>query len=361
MSILKKLDIYIIKKFLGTFFLSILLVIVIAVVFDVTEKIDDFMENHAPLDKIIFDYYCNFIPYLINLLSPLFTFIAVILFTSKLADNSEIIAILSTGTSYHRLVRPYLISAGLIAIGTFILSGYIIPSSNVKRIDFQELYIKKKKTDRVSDIQLEVSNGQILYINLFERENNKGYRCSLDKFDGKKLISRVTADTITWEEGKRWRFGNYTKREFDGMYEKMTRDKQLVVEMDVQPEDFFIFPGMQEQMTNPKLKNYIKKQQGRGFGNVQEFQIEYDKRIALPFAAFILTIIGVSLSSRKIKGGMGKNLAFGLLLSFTYIFFYTVSSTFAVNRILPSVVAVWLPNIVFAIIAAIIYRKRAKQ
>lgn len=361
MNVLKKIDIYIIRKFMGTFLLSILLVIVIAVVFDITEKIDDFMENNAPLKAIVFDYYCNFIPYLINLLSPLFTFIAVILFTSKLAENSEIIAILSTGTSYHRLVRPYVIGAGLIAIGTFILSGYVIPSSNSTRLDFQEVYIKKKRLDRVSNIQIEVSNGEILYIDYFEKDNSKGYRCSLDKFDGKKLVSRMTADTITWEEGKKWRFGNYTLREFDGMYEKLSRDKRMDVELDVQPEDFFVYPGMQEQMTNPELKDYIVRQQNRGVGNVQEFEIEYDKRMAFPFASFILTIIGVSLSSRKIKGGMGKNLAFGLLLSFAYIFFYTVSSTFAVNRILPSVVAVWMPNVLFAVIAAILYYNRAKQ
>ena len=357
---LKKLDIYIIKKFLGTFFLSIAMIIVIAVVFDVSEKIDDFMEHNAPLSAIVFDYYCNFIPYFVNLFSPLFTFIAVILFTSKLAENSEIIAILSTGTSFNRLVRPYMISAGIIALLTFILSGYVIPPANTERLDFQEEYVKKKRSDNATKIQMEVAPGEILYIDYYDKNSNIGFRTSLEKFDGKKLISRITADSIVWDSAQSWSIRKYIRRDFDGMYEKMTKGARVDTVIPVEPDEFFTYKGMYEQMKNGELKEYIEKQKSRGVGTIKEFEIEYEKRFSFPFAAFILTLIGVSLSSKKIKGGMGLNLGFGLLLSFSYIMFYTISSTFAINGSLSPALAVWLPNIVFAIIAAILYQKAPK-
>lgn len=357
---LKKLDIYIIKKFLGTFFLAIAMIIVIAVVFDVSEKIDDFMEHNAPLSAIVFDYYCNFIPYFVNLFSPLFTFIAVILFTSKLAENSEIIAILSSGISFNRLVRPYMISAGLIALLTFFLSGYIIPPANTQRLDFQEEYVKKKRSDNASKIQMEVAPGEILYIDYYDKNEKVGYRTSLEKFNGKSLVSRITADSIVWYEGHSWSIRNYVQRDFDGMYEKMTKGARVDTIIPVDPEEFFTYKGMYEQMKNDELETYIEKQKSRGVGTIKEFEIEYEKRFSFPFAAFILTLIGVSLSSKKVKGGMGMNLGFGLLLSFSYIMFYTVSSTFAINGSLSPRIAVWLPNIVFSIIAAILYQKAPK-
>ncbi|MCQ2194163.1 MAG: LptF/LptG family permease [Paludibacteraceae bacterium] len=357
---LKKLDIYIIKKFLGTFFLAIAMIIVIAVVFDVSEKIDDFMEHNAPLSAIVFDYYCNFIPYFVNLFSPLFTFIAVILFTSKLAENSEIIAILSTGISFNRLVRPYMISAGLIAILTFTLSGYIIPPANAERLDFQEEYVKKKRSDNATKIQMEVAPGEILFIDYYDKTQKMGYRASLEKFDGKTLVSRITADTLVWDTLHNWSIHTYIRRDFDGMYEKMTKGVRIDTIIPVEPEEFFTYKGMYEQMKNDELKNYIEKQKSRGIGTIKEFEIEYEQRFSFPFAAFILTLIGVSLSSKKVKGGMGMNLGFGLLLSFSYILFYTVSSEFAVSGSLSPRLAVWLPNIVFSIIAAVLYRKAPK-
>lgn len=357
---LKKLDIYIIRKFLGTFFLAIAMIIIIAVVFDVSEKIDDFMEHNAPLSAIVFDYYCNFIPYFVNLFSPLFTFIAVILFTSKLAENSEIIAILSTGISFNRLVRPYMISAGLIALLTFFLSGYVIPPANTKRLDFQEEYVKKKRSDNASKIQMEVAAGEILYIDYYDKIGKVGYRASLEQFNGKTLVSRTTADSILWYDGHNWSIRNYLRRDFDGMYEKMEKGSRMDITIPVEPEEFFTYKGMYEQMKNDELKAYINKQKSRGVGAIKEFEIEYEKRFSFPFAAFILTLIGVSLSSKKVKGGMGMNLGFGLLLSFSYIMFYTVSSTFAINGSLSPRLAVWMPNIVFSIIAIILYRKAPK-
>lgn len=357
---LKKYDWYIIRKFLGAFFLSIVLIISVAVVFDISEKIDDFMEHEAPLKAIVFDYYLNFIPYYANLFSPLFTFIAVIFFTSKLANNSEIIATFASGISFYRITVPYMISAAVIALMTFFLSGYVIPPANTERLDFQEEYVKKKRRDNVLKVQMEVNPNEILYIDYFDKEINRGHRVSMDIYEDKTIVSRITASYILWDSLHNWHYENYTKRDFNGLYESISKGDRLDVEINVIPADFFVYPGLQEQMTNPELEEYIDRQKRRGIGNIKEFQLEYEKRIAFPFAAFVLTIIGLSLSSKKIKGGMGKNLFLGLLLSVLYILFYSMSSTFTVNGSLSPRLATWMPNIVFSIIAAYLYKRAPK-
>ena len=303
----KRLDIYIIKKFLGTYFFAIALIISIAVVFDVNENIDRFINNKAPLKAIVFDYYMNFIPYFSNLFSPLFVFIAVIFFTSKLAENSEIIAMFSTGMSFKRMMRPYMISAAIISVVTFGLGAYVIPKGNVTRLDFEDRYKKKKKQEYVRNVQLEVDSGVIAYIERYENYNKTGYRFSLDKFDDKKLVAHLTARSVTYDTASvhKWTIKNYMIREMEGMREKITRGDRLDTIIKMEPQDFLIMKGQQQTMTSPELKEYIDKQKRRGFANIKEFEIEYYQRIAMSFAAFILTTIGVSLSSRKMKGGMG--------------------------------------------------------
>ena len=352
---LKRLDIYIIKKFLGTYFFAIALIISIAVVFDVNENIDRFINNKAPLKAIVFDYYMNFIPYFSNLLSPLFVFIAVIFFTSKLAENSEIIAMFSTGMSFKRMMRPYMISAAIISIVAYGLGAYVIPKGNVTRLNFEDRYKKKKKVEYVRNVQMEVDSGVIAYIERYENYNKTGYRFSLDKFKDKKLISHLTARSITYDTASvhKWIIKNYMIREMDGMREKITKGDRMDSIIKMEPQDFLT-------MTSPALKSYIDKQKKRGFANIKEFEIEYYQRIAMSFAAFILTTIGVSLSSRKVKGGMGLNLGVGLALSFSYILFQTVSATFAINGNTPPIVAVWIPNILYTLIAIYLYRKAPK-
>ncbi len=359
---LKRLDIYIIKKFLGTYFFAIALIISISVVFDINENIDRFINNKAPVNAIIFDYYLNFIPYFSNLFSPLFVFIAVIFFTAKLAENSEIIAMFSTGMSFKRMMRPYMISAAIISILTFYLGAYIIPRGNVTRLDFEDRYKRKKKVEYVRNVQLEVDDGVIAYIERYENYNKTGYRFSLDKFEDKKLVSHLTASSITYDTTSvhKWTIKDYMIRELEGMKEKITTGTELdsIIKMD--PQDFLIMKGQQQTMTNPELSDYISKQKKRGFANIKEFEIEYHQRIAMSFAAFILTAIGVSLSSRKVKGGMGLYLGIGLALSFSYILFQKLSSTFAVNGNMPPIIAVWIPNILYAFIAIYLYRKAPK-
>ena len=360
---IRRVDWYIIKKFLGTYFFAIALIISIAVVFDVNENIDKFINNKAPMEAIVFDYYLNFIPYFSNLFSPLFVFIAVIFFTSKLAENSEIIAMMSTGMSFKRLLRPYMISAAFIAILTYGLGAYVIPKGNVKRVNFENTYKRKKKAEYVRNVQLEVDTGVIAYIERYENYNKTAYRFSLDKFVDKKLVSHLTARSATYDTTQvhKWTLKEYMIREMDGLRETIIKGDRLDSIIAMEPQDFLIQKGQQQTMTSSELDEYIAKQKRRGFANIKEFQIEYHQRIAMSFAAFILTVIGASLSARKVKGGMGLNLGFGLALSFSYIMFQTVSATFAVNGNTPPVVAVWIPNILYTIIAVYLYKKADRK
>ena len=355
---LKRLDWYIIKKFLGTYLFMIALIISIAVVFDINEKIDKFMTHNATLHGIIFDYYLNFIPYYTNLFSPLFVFLAVIFFTSKMASNSEIIAILSNGISFKRLMKPYMISALVIAIFAFVFGSYLIPPANATRIKFEQNYVdprKKKTGDR--DIQFKVGPGTIVYFGNFDLPNNTGYHFSMDHFDGHQLVSRLTAQSIQYDSAYQWTIHDYQVRNFDGLEETITHGTSIDTTLRIVPNDFIIAATDQQMMTSPQLRNYVKSQKERGMGNIQTFQIEYHSRIASVFSAFILTIIGASLSARKVKGGMGLNIGIGLVLSMGYILFLTVSSTFAIKGNMSPFVAAWIPNIVFAAIAAFLYRR----
>ena len=359
---IKLLDWYIIKKFLGTYVFAIALIISIAVVFDFNEKMDKFMEREAPWSAIVFDYYMNFIPYFANLFSPLFVFIAVIFFTSKLAENSEIIAMFSTGMSFKRLMRPYMISAAVIAITTYTLGSYVIPKGSVTRLNFEDRYVKPKKKTSVRNVQLEVDSGVIAYIDNYRDYDKTGNRFSLDKFVDKKLVSHLTARKIVYHTTTVNKSTNheYMIRELDGLKERIIKGERIDSIINMDPSDFLIMKNQQEMLTSPELSEYIDKQRRRGFANIKEFEIEYHKRIAMSFASFILTVIGLSLSSRKTKGGMGLHLGIGLGLSFSYILFQSITSTFAVKGNVPPMIAVWIPNILYTFIAFYLYKKAPK-
>ena len=358
---LSRLDVYLIKKFLGTYFFSIALIISIAVVFDFNENIDKFTTSNAPWKGIIFEYYINFIPYFSNLFSPLFVFISVIFFTSKLAENSEIIAMMAAGVSFKRLMRPYMISAAIIAVMTFLLGAYVIPKGSVTRLNFENLYKRKKKVEFAQNVQLQVDKGVVAYIEHFDGRSKTGYHFSLDKFVDKKLVSHLTAASVTYDtlsdERYHWTIRNYTLRELTGMREYITRGSEIDSIIAMEPSDFLLTRNQQETLTSPELKEYILKQRERGSSNVKPFEVEYHKRFATSFASFILTIIGLSLSARKRKGGMGLYLGIGLALSASYILFQTVSATFAINADWPPMLAAWVPNILFAVIAFVLYKK----
>lgn len=355
---LKRLDRYIIKKFLGTYIFMIALIISIAVVFDINEKIDKFMTNNASLQAIIFDYYINFIPYYTNLFSPLFVFLAVIFFTSKMANNSEIIAILSNGIGFKRLMKPYMISALIIAIFSFFFGSYIIPPANATRIEFEQTYVDpRKKVTGDRDVQFRVSPQTIVYFGNFDLPNNTGYGFSMDHFDSLQLTSRLTAQSIRYDSAYHWVINNYQIRHFDGLKETITTGTSIDTTLHIIPNDFIIAKTDQQMMTSPQLRSYVRSQKERGLGNIQAFQIEYHSRIASVFSAFILTIIGAAISARKVKGGMGLNIGLGLGLSMAYILFMTVSSSFAVKGGMSPFIAAWIPNVIFTGIALFLYKR----
>ena len=358
---INKLDWYIIKKFIGTYIYAIVLIISLSIVFDINENLAKFTQYHAPLRAIVFDYYVNFVPYFSNLFSALFVFIAVIFFTSKLAGNSEIIAMLASGVSFRRLMRPYMISCVLISAVSYYLSAYVIPHGTVIRQNFETLYKNKKKNTAAENVQLQVGDGVIAYIQFYDNRAKKGYGFCLDKFENKKLVSHMTAteiqyDTIS-ESKNHWTAYNWRIRELKGLREDITHGMKKDTLIMIEPTDWVYSKGQQETFTSPHLLEYISKQQTRGSGNVVQYEVEYHKRIASAFASFILTTIGLSLSSRKRKGGMGMYIGIGLVLSFGYIMLQTVSATFAIQANVPAIIAAWIPNLLFSIIAYICYRK----
>ncbi len=355
-TVFKILDRYIIRKFLGTYIFAIILLLAIVVMFDINEKFDSFVK--APLKATIFDYFLNFLPYFANQFSPLFTFIAVIFFTSKLAQDSEIIAMLSTGMSFRRLLRPYLVGATVIAAATFVLSAYVIPPANVKRINYQNTYVKNKRVDYGSNIMLMVAPGQIAYMNRYDNLSKTGYKFSLESFDeNKRLTSRLTAQSIRWDTLYSWTVRDYVIRDFRDNREYIDKGRSLDTTIAFEPRDFLISVVDHEKMTSPELSEYIRRQKGRGVANIQSFEVEQERRYAMTAAAFILTIIGMSLSVKKVKGGMGLNIGIGLVLSFSYILFMTITQTFALSGLTSAFVAMWIPNILYAIIAIILYRR----
>lgn len=357
----KILDLYIIKKFLGTFLFAIGLIICIAVVFDISEKVDDFIERNAPLKAIAFDYYLNFIPYFANLFSPLFVFISVIFFTSKMAGQTEIIAILNSGISFNRFLRPYIISATVIAIASFYLNNWVIPHANLVRLQFENIYIKNPYVYRGRNIHRQIKPGEFVYFESYDNKANTGFMFSIEKFEGGKLVTKLMADRITWDSlTQKWSIENYTIRNINGMTEELKKGVRLDTILSIHPSEFNRRMNFIEAMDFSELNNYIKEEKQRGSEVIPFYEVEKYRRTSYPFATFILTLIGVAISSKKVRGGIGLQLGAGILLSFTYIMFMQVSTTFATNGNVPAVVAVWIPNLVYAFIAIYLLRKAPK-
>ena len=354
----RKLDIYIVKKFITTFFVALLLIIGIVIIFDISEKIDDFVEKEAPLGAIIFDYYLNFIPYFMNMFSPLFVFITVIFFTSKMAADSEIIAILSCGISFHRMMVPYMFSATLIAILSLCLNLFIIPESNKTRLEFENQYIKERTKSVGRNVHYQLSPGEFVYAESFSSWNSTAYRFTLEKIEDNKLVSKISAETAVYDADKHiWRLKKYFIREYnDDLTDNIRSGKQIDTVLDLSSKDFYLNEKTVETLTYSELNELIDTQKMRGDGNVKFALIEKNTRFALPFSAFILTIMGVALSSKKRRGGIGWNIGIGIALAFTYILFLRFSQMFVFTDTLPPSIALWLPNVVFAVIAGFLYR-----
>jgi len=328
------------------------------VVFDFAEKIDNFMEKHAPVKAIIFDYYMNFIPYFAMLFAPLFVFISVIFFTSKMAINTEIIAILNSGMSFRRMMWPYFISAFLIAAFTFLLTNFVIPKANLTRMNFEDKYYRSSSRKvTVENIHRQVYPNIYVYMSTFNPLSRRGQNFTIEKFsDRGRLVSKLSATSVTFDTSKnKWKALNYYLREIKGNQEIITRGRSIDTALTIKPDDFFRDPGFVSTMTYRELDDYIKLLELQGSDELKLFLIEKYRRYARPFAVFILTLIGVSLSSRKIRGGIGMSIGLGLVLSFSYILFQQFASQFSLKGNLGPMLAMWIPNFFYLIIGFVLY------
>ncbi len=369
---LKILDKYILKRFIGTFFFSISLMLSIFIVFDVSEKLQNFISEKIPIREIIFDHYLNFIPYYGNLFSPLFTFIAVILFTSKMAYKTEFVAILSSGTSFKRILRPYMIGAALITMMSLILNHFIIPRSNKVRIGFEDKYINEGYNTDDKNIHRQIAPGTTLYMADYNNFSNSANQISIEKVVNNKQIGMLKAENMKWDSVNRsWDLVNVFERDLfyspvdsgkPGMPKYIYKESHkfyptMKIKIDFFPKDMIRFQSKIEVLPYFELKEFIIKEKQKGSSRIEFFEVEMYKRTAFPFATFILTIIGVSISSRKIRGGVGLHIALGLLLSCVYILFMHISTTFATSGLAQPLIAVWIPNIVFSFVAFYLYKK----
>jgi len=358
---LKLIDWYIIRKFLGTFFFSLALIICIAIVFDISEKMDDFLERKAPLRAILFDYYFNFIPYFANLFSPLFVFISVIFFTARLAANTEIVAILGSGISLRRMLRPYFIAASVLALLSWYFNGWVIPHSNKVKLAFENTYIKNPVRFEDRNLHRQVAPGTFIYLESYNNIENTGFRFSLEKIEDGKRTMYLNSDRIQWDStSQKWKIHNYYLRTINGMHETIRTGKEMDTVLNLNPSNFRRRMNIVDAMDTPALNRFIEEEKMEGSANVNAYMVEKYRRISIPIATFILTLIGVSLSSKKVRGGIGVQLGFGIGLSFTYILFMQISNTFAINGIMPPIIAVWLPNIIYSIIALVLLRNAPK-
>ena len=355
---MKKLDKYILKQFLGTFAFTLILILLISVVFDVSEKIDDFYKREAPLNAIISEYYLNFIIHYGLLFSALFTFLAVIISTSKLANNSEIIAIINCGLSIKRLLKPYLIGAAIIAFISFYLNNWILPSTNQIRLDFEQEYIFSKKNERYKNIHRQIKPNHYIYLESYNTKKQKGFRFSYEIFKEQQLISKFKSDFITWDtKREEWLAENYNLRilEIDG--EKINKGQSIYKKFGFKPEELVYQKNSTNLMTLPELHKFVKKEQIKGAQNIHFYFLDLYQRYSNPLTTFILTLIGFSVAIHKKRGGIGVNLVYGFGLTTLFILFQKISITFTTNSNLHPLIAILLPNIIFGLFAYYLFRK----
>jgi lipopolysaccharide export system permease protein len=366
---LKTIDRYILKKFMGTFIFSIALITCIVIIFDISEKIDNFI--HASMHEIIFDHYLNFIPFITNKLAPLFTFISVIFFTSKMATRYETVAILSSGVKYTRFLRPYIIGATIIAVASLYLSHFVIPSGNRKKQAFEDKYINNHYQTEERNIHRQLDKETKLYMESYSNEDRRGNRFTLEKVVNYEQKYFFSAEWIQWDSVKQlWRAHNYYERiVHEDPSKKVVAEKykeeikhggEKELKIDFTPVDMGRIESKVDIMTYPELKKFIAKEKEKGSSGIERFEVENYTRTAAPFATYILTIMGVCISSRKVRGGIGMHLAIGLLLAASYVLFLQVSSIFAVNGMLPPLIAVWVPNVLYGGIAYYLYKSAQK-
>ena len=362
MTPLKKLDRYILLKYLKTFVVAMMLIIIIVITFDISEKLDDFLGGHAPLSAVAFQYYLNFIPGFVNLYSPLFIFISVIFFTSKMAGNTEIIAILGSGISYRRMLRPYLVGSVTVALVVLLLGNFVIPVSNQRVIDFENTYIYSHRASYYTNIHFQVRPGVQVYADSYNGDELRVEAFHQDSYDSALcLTNRITADHITYDTAAtQWHCAGLMLHTIGDASEQVVTAEDTLMALDVVPGDFNTAAVDMETMNSIDLYHYIQDQKMRGSSEVVASKIELYQRLLNPLAILVMTFIGVGVSSRKSRGGIGIHLAIGISLAFAFIVFMKISTVFAVFGTLNPFLAVLLPQAMFGIIAVYVIRTAPK-
>jgi len=349
---LAKLDKYIIGNYLKTFAFCILIFSMVSVVIDASQKIDDFLEEKLSMKVIFVDYYMNWIPWINSMLWPLFILITVIFFTSRLANNSETIAMFNSGMSFERIMRPYLICS-LIIGGTLLgLNHYLVPLANQKRIAIENKHIYKHNIDSEKDnIHFFTSPNTKVYLKKYYPKDSLARDFFLEKFTDGELSATIYARSANWKGSiNKWALKNYTKRTFHGLTETLQKGIQLDTAIGLTPDDILRRDNLKETMTTPELNQFLVRTKERGLGKVRKFEVEKHRRTAEPFTILVLTFIGLAVSIRKIRGGMGINLAIGIVMGAAYILVSRFAVTYAINSSLAPWLGVWIPNFIFALI-----------
>lgn len=358
---LTKLDFYIIRRFLGAFSLALGLFTIIIIVFDLSEKIDDFIEHKAPIRSILLEYYTNWVPYLLNLFSPVFVFLAVIFFTSKMAQKSEIVAILAGGVSYFRLMVPYLITAVFLAFLSFSLYAWIIPRADKTRVVFENTYIREREHYSKQAIKTQLRPGVIMTLDGFNLRDSMGFRLSLEHIENGRVVSKLFADRLLWNKTKgSWQIKDYWIRSFEGVNERIEKGRELDTMIQFDTEDFFRKMDDVQMFTMRELDEMIEAENLAGTGNTFFYITEKYKRFSSPFAIIVLTVIGLSVASRKSRGGIGMNLGVGVLLSFVYLIVIQFFVAYGTSGTMPALLATWIPNLIFGAVAFGLYRTAQK-
>ncbi|MDD2983251.1 MAG: LptF/LptG family permease [Crocinitomicaceae bacterium] len=360
---LKKFDIYIIKKFLTTFFFMLGIIMLLAMVFDISEKLSELIGNKAPVKAIIFDYYLNFLVFYGNTFSSMIIFVSVIWFTAKMAQDSEIIPMMFSGRPFTRIMRPYMIAATFLMLISLILNHFIVPLSNQKRLDFEERFYRDRIY--VENFHAEFPGNQYVYFDNYASDNDVVFGLKIENWskDG-KVVSYLSATSATNKPGtKKWTINDYYVRKIHSNGDKNEAIQDLIIAGDkkdtsfqFQIEELAIRDNRSETMSYSELKEFIAKEKAKGSGSVPMYEIELYRRTSYPFATYVLTLIGVAVSSKKTRGGIGANIAVGLGFVFIYIFAMKVTTVAAINVGLSTQLAVWIPNILFGIVGLYLYK-----
>ena len=359
---MRKLDAYIFKKYLGTFFFAISMLILVVIIFDVSENIDSFLKHNAPWQRVVVDYYIMSIPYYINLFIHLFAFIAVVFFTSKMAARTEIVAILSSGVSFWRFLFPYILAAVTIAIMSLYFGNFLIPKTNEIRRRFKDEYMEKLSQSAGRNVHVQIGKDEFVYVESYNIYKQHGYKFSWEKYDGNELKYKVMSDMLYHDTlaSNSWKIDPYAIRNLDGVEENLQKGRNLDTLLNLYPNDLYMMKEDFEEMNFFELRDHIQGMKEKGSEGVKAYQVEMHNRMSAPAAVLILTLIGAALSSRKLRGGTGMHLGIGITIAFAYILFMQVSKSFAISGGLSPFLAAWIPNFIFCVLGIYLLKKAPK-